>query len=682
VNIATGLSPFGTARAALMAEESLATSTAFDREDVELLDWLRPIGANLELHFNLPEQIVYLAWQLGRWQSGLDPGERRLLIVLILAALLQTQAGSTRLNLAKHLAGLIRDLVGCEQTEAIHQRDAMRTLLESGRLGQIAGASPAEFKPLLLAGEYLYIQKMHYLEERFVAAIRSRRNAHIPTWTQSETAAALSDVLARPAVRREGPVALTEEQRDAVRIAVEHPLAIISGGPGTGKTTVVLSILRVLRRLGLTCDEYALTAPTGKAANRLGDAIRTGREQIADPAAVDLDLAGLAEPRTLHRLLGYSSTTGRFLHHENNRLAERVVVVDESSMIDLSLMERLVRSLRDDSRLILLGDVHQLPSVEAGAVLRDLLEAEAQSEHGWPRAVHLTQSHRMRAEDDDGRNLVTIAREVDQGNLPEFAATRLSDRVIVERGSPAALTFHGVEFMAFSGDPAVLAEFLRQWEREAVVAAPDLDELSAHHYMFDDGAFRESDEARLRTLFDCWERFRILCLSRVLPTGSNRINAILHERLVRKCGLARDEAEFIPGDPVMMQVNDYRRMIFNGDQGLILSVTDGNGRQPMAVFRRANGFFPFHPDSLRSTLQLSYAMTVHKAQGSEFDRVAIILPDRDLPINTREILYTALTRARQSAILLGSRDVLTTTIKRSIVRDSGIIEELQKRPCG
>ncbi|MHC5541087.1 ATP-dependent DNA helicase, partial [Singulisphaera rosea] len=134
------------------------------------------------------------------------------------------------------------------------------------------------------------------------------------------------------------------------------------------------------------------------------------------------------------------------------------------------------------------------------------------------------------------------------------------------------------------------------------------------------------------------------------------------------------------GEPVMMQVNDYNRMVFNGDQGLVLNVSDGSPPRLMAVFPRPDGYGIFHLDSLRPVLRHSYAMTVHKSQGSEFDRVALVLPDRDLPINTREVLYTALTRSRTSVVLVGDRNLFEQGVAREIRRDSGIAEKLEARP--
>ena len=691
------LSPFGTARAAVATLGSAAESrpgSAFavaPEPEVALLDWLKKVREPLTTLYNLEDEIAFIAWELARWQPGINLFERQALILLILAALVHLRLGSTRIVVrGEQGQALLLDLARqlSSGVDPVKLAGLMETLVDSGRAGALIGADNA-FKPLVVSDKHLYFQKMLHLEDRFVAAMHSRLAAKLPLWSQEHVDAALRDVCARPTVCAEQPIKLEDEQQAAVRVVLQYPVTIISGGPGTGKTTIVVSILRVLRRLGVTCEEIALAAPTGKAANRMSALIRAGREGIAEPADADLDLVNLVEPGTLHRLLGYSSRTGRFLHHENNRLAERVVIVDEGSMIDLALMERLVRSLRDDSRFILLGDAHQLPSIEAGAVLRDLIAENGAGTPVRPWWVRLTHSYRMRRDDDDGRNIFTVAQAINRGIFPAIEATRTNDGVVVLRPSVADIKFRGVEFLAVPEGSDILDQFLNRWRGDVDRSLSDLDELIGHEYALVKGSFNEDDAERLRRLFAHWSRSRILCLTRVLPAGADRVNAILHAhatdqraRVLRAQGLAGSTQDdgFIPGEPVMMQVNDYQRMIFNGDQGYILNVSEGDKMYLMAVFPRSQGFAAFHVESLWPDIQLSYAMTVHKAQGSEFERVALILPDRDLPITTLEILYTALTRSRASVVIVGSREILKSGIGKAVSRDSGISEKLRGGP--
>jgi len=698
------LSPFGTARAAVTTvglATDPRTGSAFavvPEPEVALLEWLKKVRESLTTLYNLEDEIAFIAWELARWQPGINLIERQALILLILAALVHLRLGSTRiavrgergqalrLDLARRLLSGVEPTMGFDAlVDPVQAAELMEALVDSGRASALIGAADA-FKPLIVAGPHLYLQKMLHLEDRFVAAIHRRLAADIPGWSEEQVEAALRDVCARPTVRAEQPIELEDEQQAAVREALHYPVTIVSGGPGTGKTTIVVSILRVLHRLGVTCEQIALAAPTGKAANRMNEAVQAGLLGVADKAEADRDLVSLAEAGTLHRLLGYSSRTGRFLHHENNRLAERVVIVDEGSMINLALMERLVRSLRDDSRFILLGDAHQLPSIEAGAVLRDLLDEDNASTLVRPWCVRLTHSFRMRRDDDDGRNIFTVAQDIDRGIVPVFALPRTSDRVIVERPSVADIRFRAVEFLATPEGSGILDQFLNRWRGDVHGSLADLDELTGHEYALVEGSFKEDDEERLGRLFAHWSGFRILCVTRVLPAGADRVNAILHRHALEQRALHRraqglsdstQDDGFIPGEPVMMQVNDYKRMIFNGDQGFVLNVSEGGTVYLMAVFPRSRGFAAFHVDSLRPDIQLSYAMTVHKAQGSEFERVALILPDRDLPITTREILYTALTRSRASVVIIGSRDIFESGIAKVISRDSGIAEKLR-----
>jgi exodeoxyribonuclease V alpha subunit len=689
------LSPLGTALA-------VVGNGSIPEPEVALLEWLRQVRENLKACYNIEDEVGFLAWELARWQPELKLADRQVLILIILLALVQTRLGSTRLalrgepgrvfrlDLTSRLLAGVKPISGCDRLEPARAAHLMESLIDSGSADVVIGHA-GSFKPLIIAGSYLYLQKILQLEDQFVEVIRRRLSATVQDWSDEQINRALCEVLSRPVNYNTGSIVLESEQREAVRVAVRNPMTIISGGPGTGKTTIIISLLRVLRRLGVTCEEIALAAPTGKAANRMGEAIRSGREGIADPAEADLDLANLSEPQTLHRLLGFSPRSGRFLHHENNRISERIIIVDEGSMVDLTLMERLVRSLREDSRFILLGDARQLPSVEAGAVLRDLLDLGNRSVGASAalRCIPLTVSHRMRHEDDDGRNIFTIAQAIDQGLIPELATTRTRDELITERSSVRDIAFRGVEFIESSGGPRVLDEFLSRWHREILGVLPDFDQLVGRDYSIDRGSFASDDQGHLQQLFVHWGRSRILCITRVLATGADQINQALHQHAIAAflsrsstAGSAlRRNSELIPGEPVMMLVNDYERKIFNGDQGLVMNVSEQGRLTMMAVFPQSHGLAAFPAESLRPHLQHSYAMTVHKAQGSEFDRIAIILPDRDLPINTREILYTALTRSRTSAILVGRRDILESCVARKISRESGIVDKLRDALC-
>jgi exodeoxyribonuclease V alpha subunit len=689
------LSPLGTALAAV-------GNRSIPELDLAILEWLRQVRENLRTCYNIDDEVGFLAWELARWQPGLELTERQALILLILSALVQVQLGSTRvtfegapgralrLELADRLLTGVRPMAGYDSLEPSQAADLMEKLVTSGSAGLVIG-DEGSFRPLIIAGSHLYLQKMLQLEDQFVEVVRRRLSTDFQDWSEPQIDRALSDVLSRPVMQNTSPVVLEREQQDAVKAAVRSPMTIVSGGPGTGKTTIIVSMLRVLRRLGVTCDEITLAAPTGRAANRMGEAIRVSREAIVDPAEADHDLAHLGEPRTLHRLLGFSPRSGRFLHHENNRISERIIIVDEASMVDLALMEHLVQSLREDARLILLGDARQLPSIEAGAVLRDLL-GEGIDSSGTLAAmqrIRLIRSHRMRHEDNDGRNIFTVAQAIDEGRVPDFAARRAHDDVITERLLVRDIEFRGVEFVRCSEGSDVLRDFLDRWYQEMLGSLPELDQLVGREYSFDQGIFASDDQKYLQQLFAHWKRSRVLCITRVLPTGADRINETLHELAIlryaqskqRVGGLVpRHYSELIPGEPVMMTVNDYERKIFNGDQGVVVSISERGRLTLMAVFPQSQGMIAFPAESLRPHLRHSYAMTVHKAQGSEFDRVAIILPDHDLPITTREILYTALTRSRNSAVLVGRRDILVSGIARKISRESGIADKLREIP--
>jgi exodeoxyribonuclease V alpha subunit len=576
----------------------------------------------------------------------------------------------------------------------------MRHLLDHHKAPRLIG-EPDEYKPLLWAPPYLYPQKLWQYEAQLLQRLTQLLQRPLCTVPPDRLTEAL-DTLRRHPPRIEGAaLALSAEQEYAVLTAVHNPVTLICGGPGTGKTSIVVFILRLLIHLGMLPHRIALAAPTGKAAQRLGVSIQQTLGQIEQPHFGDVALLhACPEPLTLHRLLGYSPGQDRFFYHANNRLAHRVVIVDEGSMIDLFLMERLVRALRDDVRLILLGDAEQLPSVDTGAVLRDLIPPQLDTRTPWgafvrgrlPQeqadapempfvrsTVRLRRSYRMRADDPAGRAILTLAGQINAGQTEAVTGKR-KRRIesLTPRATVEALTFTQVEHLICADPIPVLAPFLRRWEIECLGGDAEIERFMQTVYPYTADGFAPADTAHLQHVFRHVERSRILCLTRVYDTGTEALNERLHASRCQALGLAQT-GEFIPGEPVLMLRNDYDKRLFNGDQGLILRVAPPEQEpQPMAVFFVAGQFTAFHVTALRGQIALAFALTVHKSQGSEFDQIALILPESDIPLLTREMLYTAVTRSKRSVTIVGSPEVFKLGIHRTINRFSGMAEKLRK----
>jgi exodeoxyribonuclease V alpha subunit len=651
------------------------------------------VGLKLALEgLDLAPALAELATELVKMEDGLDTEDARALCFVAVAALVALEQGSTRLPLAapegeawsRDLLALLCGSRGLAEALRLRFFD----LVEHGRAPRLVGA-PGDHRPIIVDRGYVHLERMVRQEERFASTLAGRI-ARASAEPSDALEGAVADVLERAAVHDARAVVLSDEQERAVRRAVSAPFTVISGGPGTGKTSIVVAILRVLLRLGHRPESIALAAPTGKAANRIRESVERSLESVADPGPEDRLLQELLpEARTLHRLLGYVPATGRFLHHENNRLAERIVIVDETSMIDLVLMERLVRAVRDDARLVLLGDAEQLPSVDAGAVLRDIItETEREGSRVRDVAMTLTQSFRMDPKNPAGRAILSIAQRIRDGRSRELFAGQGTGDLITVREHARDLALSKVELFevraeepkrdegSLFGGPApqgrstqsahaLRQQFLDRWYLERVRSLPDFDALVEHTYTFSEGGFDAGDAERLGRLFRHFEGSRLLAVTRsaVLSTGAEALNDALHARALRDAriaGLDVPAAGPIPGEPLLVTKNDYGRQLFNGDQGVALWVRAPRGaRTRMAVFALDGGWVAHDLAALEDEVSLAYAMTVHKAQGSEADAIALVLPERDLPMSTREILYTALTRARRSVTIVGDRGLFT-----------------------
>lgn len=641
--------------------------------------------------FNLGEEAAYLAWEIVRCVPSLLPEEERALFFLVLASVVNLHEGSTRLpvsgSMLIHLEGLLERL-GDASVLPLIQR-----LLGDQRLDVILGR-PGEYKPLILDGDYLYHQRTLYSENHLGNALGRRlRQAPFP----------VDLVAAQQALDQISGTRLSAEQRLAVLTAVCSPLTVITGGPGTGKTSIVVAILQLLIRLGVPANAIALAAPTGKAAYRMKASIHAGLSTALDSGLPDGKVVQIPDPRTLHRLLGYSPNRDRFRFHAQNQLLEKVIIIDECSMIDLYMMDRLIHAVQEEARLVLLGDAEQLPSVEAGSVFRNLVPSGSGSgaspwralihpeRHGvlpppaisddprWKAAVRLTHSYRMDASRPEGRHILVVAERINRGaERALFSGEGGEEEPIHFCSTPKHLSFRGVEMLEDLERPSV---FLDLWLERHVTNLEGWSELVTRPIFLQEEGIHRGELPGLRRLFDHYESSKILCLTRteVGGIGADAVNTYLHTSLGRKLGLPTEN--LCPGVPVMMLQNDYHRELFNGDQGIVLRVRDKEGVWLAVIFRRGVDSYTIFPlDTLQTQVQLAFAMTVHKSQGSEFEHIALILPGLNLPLLTREVLYTAVTRSKTSVVIVGQRMLLEAGIRQPIERFSGLAERFHAAP--
>ncbi|MCH9761673.1 MAG: exodeoxyribonuclease V subunit alpha [Actinomycetia bacterium] len=421
------------------------------------------------------------------------------------------------------------------------------------------------------------------------------------------------------------------EQRGAAEVALAQRLTILTGGPGTGKTTTVARLLASIAEQadvsGAAPPRIALAAPTGKAAARLGDAVQS---EVGKLAAVDRKrLAGLSAT-TLHRLLGSRpDTSSRFRHHRDNRLPHDVIVVDETSMVSLTMMARLLEATRPDARLLLVGDPDQLASVDAGAVLADLVEGLG----GGLCAggiVELKTPHRF------GESIGTLAR--------------------------------GVR----AGDAAVVMELLRtggesiEWIDSEDPSAQLHDTLTGRAVALRQAALIGDVAAALAIL----DGHRLLCAHRRGPFGVAQWNRRVEHWLAEATG-APTWSRWYAGQPVLVTTNAYGLKIYNGDTGVVVASPDGlrahigspQGSQHFATTRLPE-------------VHTMHAMTIHKSQGSQADEVTVLLPPQESRLLTRELFYTAITRAQTKVRVVGPESAVRAAIGRRARRASGLAQRL------
>jgi exodeoxyribonuclease V alpha subunit len=501
---------------------------------------------------------------------------------------------------------------------------------EELRATRVVGV-PGESKPLILdAHDRLYLHRYWQYEAQLAGAIRRRIGV---------AAACDASLLKRGLDRLFGKATKdTNWQRVAAETAVRRSFTVITGGPGTGKTWTVVAVLALLHEQFADTGakpRIALAAPTGKAAARMKESIQRTLE--SDPKFAECRKLLEHDATTLHRLLGTIPDSPYFRHDTDRPLAVDVVIVDEASMVDLALMAKLFAAVPSSARVVLLGDKDQLASVEAGNVLGDIcLSSQVPDAPLREHIVELRENRRF-AEDSGIRRLSTLANAGDTDGALALLEENLADIATQTLPTPTAL------------GEALREPLLRGYR-----------------------ACLETDDPR--TALTQLNAFRILSALRRGPFGVENLNRIAEQTLAR-AGLIEPVSTFYRGRPVLIATNDYQLQLFNGDVGMLLPDPAAGG-ELRAWFLDAAGTLRRILPARLPAHETVFAMTVHKSQGSEFRRVLFLLPDRDTPVATRELVYTAITRAREAVELWHHAPVLRAAIARRTERSSGLREAL------
>ncbi|MFH1076055.1 MAG: exodeoxyribonuclease V subunit alpha [Pseudomonadota bacterium] len=513
---------------------------------------------------------------------------------------------------------------------------------------------PGEYKPLILDNKariYLY----RYWEYQDICAkeILCRTKGLMD----------MNSTLLKDGLKRLFPACepgVTDWQKVAACSALTKGFCVISGGPGTGKTTTVSKILALLIEQAYPQKpRIALCAPTGKAAFRLQEAIVSSKKDMDCLPHINKN-AIPEKGSTIHRLLGVVSGSPYFRHNRKNPLPFDVIIIDEASMMDLAMTAKLFQALSANVRLILLGDKDQLASVEAGAVLGDICDARHVDSFSTP--------------------FISTVKALTGCDLPYTStpkkSSNISDSIIELKHN---YRFSGSsEISAISaavklGDGESALKVLKQKKPLDIswLRIPSQSNISSSIKKSTMGWLHDYIACfNAREAFELFDRFRILCALRKGPYGVTSINKIIEdilsgERLILKGAL------WYKGRPIVITKNDYQSGLFNGDVGITLP--DPNAKNELKVFFRSEdgGIKGFPPLSLPEH-ETVFAMTVHKSQGSEFERALVLLPEKDAMVLTRELIYTAITRAKKHVEIWGDEAVFKTAAARSIERASGL----------
>ena len=601
--------------------------------------------------------------ELGGYQDDVP------LIAVLMTMFGVLQEGSLCLDLEKNRL-CARLLAFMEEKKAEKIASQFLSRLEKDKYKRLVTRNGDDYLPLILdeskRRRLLYFQKFHVhenkLKERMEALLQAKTSRKM---SEKKAEGYIEEIFTPPLVIRiskDGkPITKDSCQVAAMKLALNSRFCIISGGPGTGKTSLLVNILRCLVRAGIHFESIILCAPTGRAAQRMTEAVQSNINTIRKPSSRDKELLNL-KGGTLHKTLRYRSFSHDFFYREANPLPASAIIVDEVSMVDVVMMEKFLRAVDPTkTRLIFLGDKDQLPSVEAGAVFAEMIPDGIKAKRFKDRLMLLKKVYRS------GTNLLKLAKQINQGKRPEYTAVSFDSALELEPDTWAFVQTESVK---------VWKEHLQLWT-QCHYLSPIFGEnesfkdliLEAGKMDFDQLVAPDSGQKVLRQIFEGVERARILSLVRNGIYGCTGINHQVSEYLRPEFGYGTNN-DIFPGAVIMVTRNDYTKELFNGDVGIVIGDVKGTCR---AFFQRFGSYISFAMDLL-PPWEYAFAMTVHKSQGSEFDDVLLVLPgDENHRLLTREIVYTGITRAKKRVIVYGAESAFNKALQRKIERQSGLM---------
>jgi exodeoxyribonuclease V alpha subunit len=495
--------------------------------------------------------------------------------------------------------------------------------------------------PIVVQGSWVYFRR-YWVSEWYI--IRAIRNRLLPKLLSdaADFEQRVNDLFYDSNMR-------TEYQIASVLNSNRFPLSVITGGPGTGKTRTIVGLLTVFKELNPAL-KVLLCAPTGKAAARMVSSIQKAVEESMNGSVVDLNLPNKAT--TIHRLLGWNPSRGSFTYSELNRIDADLIVLDEASMVDLVLFSRLLRALPDHGRIILLGDKDQLASVEAGSVFGDItriaLGVNKQSVGLCSVSDLVTKlNHSWRFSSDSA--LGKLAASINQGDYQASVELLRSDQA-------------GVVITSNN-------ELFELYQQVSEHYAGICSLLEALRENSDSQQIRHVGEKALNQLAD----LQILTAHRSGKSGSLQLNQHIDNQFVSN---SKDESEWYIGRPVIIIENDYDNSLFNGDVGITIEI-DGERWVYFGFDESLQRNRLFRPSQL-TRLESAWALTVHKSQGSEYAHVLLVLPEYTSPVLSRELVYTAVTRAKESVKIYSSLPIWKHSIQHSLQVNSGFADRLAK----